>query len=449
MQESDGAAGPGPEGRAAMDEDETRAAPDGAPAAPAFEPLLYVHAVVVSALTAVVLMLWLALFYAVETALWENGFVESNRWMFPVICLPFSLAVGLLVKHLKAPTAMTESLTDSIAGDTSRIEWRRFPVSALQALVSLFSGAAVGPEGGLGLLASQVAAWYGHVLRIPAGRRPRLVYAGVASAYNGLLQNPLFTGVLGVELSETKAAGRTSLPANLIGGAVGYAVFLALGMPSLAGILGLEPVKYIRALDVLLILVTALLGIALAAVTAVLFKVATRVLGRFRDDVGRALAAGVVFSLAGAAAPILMFSGESQVQTVVEHPARYGAALLLVMALAKLALLAVAFRGGFLGGAIFPSIFALVCVALALDLVLPAADPTVLVAGMMVGFMVVMFRTPFMVILLTAFMLEASIDLLALIVLAVAAVLIVSPLLQRAAAKQTAPAEAPGGRDTG
>ena len=195
----------------------------------------------------------------------------------------------------------------------------------------------------------------------------------MASAYNGLLQNPLFTGVLGVELSETKAAGRTSLPANLIGGAVGYAVFLALGMPSLAGILGLEPVKHIRALDVLLILVTALLGIALAAVSAVLFKVATRVLGRFRDDVGRALAAGVVFSLAGAAAPILMFSGESQVQTVVEHPARYGAALLLVMALAKLALLAVAFRGGFLGGAIFPSIFALVCVALALDLSLRSA----------------------------------------------------------------------------
>ncbi|NLT93459.1 MAG: hypothetical protein GXY02_10080, partial [Actinobacteria bacterium] len=83
------------------------------------------------------------------------------------------------------------------------------------------------------------------------------------------------------------------------------------------------------------------------------------------------------------------------------------------------------------------------------DLVLPAADPTVLVAGMMVGFMVVMFRTPFMVILLTAFMLEASIDLLALIVLAVAAVLIVSPLLQRAAAKRTAAAEAPGGRDAG
>ena len=39
--------------------------------------------------------------------------------------------------------------------------------------------------------------------------------------------------------------------------------------------------------------------------------------------------------------------------------------------------------------------------------------------------------------------------LLALIVLAVAAVLIVSPLLQRAAAKRTAPAEAPGGRDAG
>ena len=45
--------------------------------------------------------------------------------------------------------------------------------------------------------------------------------------------------------------------------------------------------------------------------------------------------------------------------------------------------------------------------------------------------MVVMFRTPFMVILLVAFMLEANTDLLALIVLALAVVLIVNPLLQR------------------
>ncbi len=41
------------------------------------------------------------------------------------------------------------------------------------------------------------------------------------------------------------------------------------------------------------------------------------------------------------------------------------------MAMGKLALLAVAFKSGFLGGPTFPAIFASVCVALAVSLALP------------------------------------------------------------------------------
>jgi H+/Cl- antiporter ClcA len=403
--------------------------------------------------TGVALLLYLTAFSAGQRLLWENSFVSSTRWMFPVICLPLSLTVGLLVKYLRAPTAMSESLTDSIAGDTSHIEWRRLPVSVVQALASLFSGAALGPEGGLGLLASQIAAWYGHAFRIPPGQRPRLIYASVASAYNGLLQKPLFAGVLGAELSETREAANTSLAANLIGGAVGYGVFhwafQSVGAPGLAGMLGLAPVEHIRPIDALLIVVLALLGVVLAGLAGVFFKVATKVFARFNDEVVRALVAGVIFSVAGVIAPVVMFSGESQVHSLVDDPAHYGVGLLVLMGVAKLALLAVGFRSGFLGGAIFPTIFALVSVALAIDLVLPGAEPTILVAGLMVGFMVVMFRTPFMVILLTGFMLDASIDLLALIVLAAAAVLIVSPLLQRLVASKSAAAQAQTGAERG
>ncbi len=421
------------------------------PAGPAFEPLLYLHVIVVCAVTGVILLLYLAVFSAGMSLLWDNDFVASNRWAFPLVCLPFSLVVGLLVKYAKAPTAETESLTDSLAGDTSHIEWRRFPVSVLTALASLFSGAALGPEAGLGLLASQIAAWYGHACRLSEEQRPRLIYASVASAYNGLLQNPLFGGVLGIELSETKEAGRTSLAANLVGGAVGYAVFEwvfhAVDAPSIAGLLGLAPPDDLGLDDALVIALLALLGIVLAAGAGVLFKVVERVFVRFHDQVVRALAAGVVFSVAGVIAPVVMFSGESQMKEVVDDPARYGAALLVIMGLAKLALLAVGFKSGFLGGAIFPTIFALVCVGEAVGLVLPSGEPAVVVAGLMVGLMVVMFRTPFMVILLTGFMLDATMDLMALIVMAVAVVLIVSPLLERLlAAKKTAgPAGATGG----
>ena len=219
-----------------------------------------------------------------------------------------------------------------------------------------------------------------------------------------------------------------------------------MGVPSLAGILGLEPVEQIRLVDPLLIVLMALIGVVLAVVAGVFFKVAEKAFDRIKDEVARALVAGMIFSIAGVIAPVVMFSGESQMQSLVDDPAHYGVGLLLLMALLKLALLAVGFRSGFLGGAIFPTIFALVAVGLAFDLALPEAEPTILIAGLMVGFMVVMFRTPFMVILLVAFMLEANTDLLALIVLALAVVLIVNPLLQRLIASRRARTPAAGSR---
>ncbi len=401
-----------------------------------FQPFLYLHVLAVATISGFSMLAWMAGFYAAERLLWENDFVTSHRWVFPVICLPFALLVGVLVKYLRAPTAMSESLTDSLAGDTSKVEWRRLPVSAAQALASLFSGAALGPEAGLGLLSSQIAAWYGHVLRIPAARRPKLIYASVASAYNGLLENPLFAGVLGSEVAQTRGGSYASLPANLIGGAVGYAVFLLVGSSGLCGLLGLAPVEHIRPLDVLLIVAMTLVGMLLAGITAVFFKLAAGLFARFGSPVVRALLAGVVFSIAGVIAPIVMFSGQTQAQEVVDDPARYGIGLLLLMALAKLALLAVGFRSGFLGGAIFPSIFALTCVAVSLDLLLPGAEQTVLMAGLMVGYLLTLFRTPFMVILLTGFMLEVNTDMIALIVLCAAIAMILGPLLRRLVASR-------------
>ena len=172
-----------------------------------------------------------------------------------------------------------------------------------------------------------------------------------------------------------------------------------------------------------------------------MFRVAAAAFGRLEGrEVERALVAGAIFSVVGMVAPILLFSGETQILEVVADPAAYGALTLLAMALVKLALLAVAFKSGFLGGPTFPAIFASVCVALAIGLVLPGIPLEVIVGGTMAGFLMVLFKAPFMVILLTAIMLGASVDLTALIVLAVAEVMIVQPVRPRRARAAAGPA---------
>ena len=406
----------------------------------------YLHVTVVAVIGAVLVLGWLFVYEAGTRLLWENDVITANPWLAPAIVLPFSLLAGLLVKYRHAPTTLDESLIDSLSGDTSKVDWRGLPVNVLMAWTSLFSGAVLGPEGGIGGIATKISALYSEKVGIPAEHRPQLVFSTLASAYNGLIANPLFTGVLGTEVIRDPDLKARTLPANLIGGAIGYIVFLAAGSAGLQNFLHLSPDQPFTPVDMVLAVVLGLVGLVLALVAGVLFRVSAAVFARFEGrEVERAVAAGLLFSVVGMVAPILLFSGETQVQQVVANPTAYGPLVLVGMALVKLALLAVAFKSGFLGGPTFPAIFASVCVAEAIGLLLPGMRIDVLIAGLMAGFLMVLFRAPFMVVLLTAVMLQAGPELLALIVLAVAAVLIVQPyILAAIAARQAARGSAAG-----
>ena len=416
--------------------------PAASPAEPADPRGIYLHVVVASLIGGFGVMAWFVVYEGLNKLIWENGFVTGHAWMFPLICLPFSLLVGLLVKYAKAPSNLDGSILDSLTGDVTHLTWKDLPATIAQSLASLFSGAVLGPEGAIGNIASKLAAMYCDAFRIPAEQRPKLIFGSVASGYNGLLENPVFTAVLGAEVAQTRKQGLALMPASLIGGGVGYAVFLLLHETGFVNFLHLPPVQSYRLLDVVVMIPLALLGLVLALLTALFMKASERFFSRFKDRVVlRALVAGAVFSVVGVFAPVVMFSGETQVKTVISGAAGYGMAVLFLMAVGKLALLAVGFKSGFLGGPTFPLIFASTSVALALNLVFPGMPIAILVAGVMSGAVYALFRTPLMVVLLTAFMLAADATLIALIVLAVATVMIALPLTQRRMGARRARAE--------
>jgi H+/Cl- antiporter ClcA len=410
------------------------AAAAGASEAPVAKPSLvhpYIHVIAVGFIGAVSVLAWLLVFEFGNRLLWENELITENPWLFPAICLPFSLIVGLLVKYRHAPTNLDESLMDSLAGDVTKVDWRALPVNIVMAWASLFSGAVLGPEGGIGGIGSKIAILYAERVGIPVQERSRLVFSTLASAYNGLIANPLFTGVLGTELIDDPEARKKNLPANLIGGTIGFIVFYMAGNTGLSDYLHLSATGEIGPSEVLAVVPLALVGLALALVLGGLFRIAAAALGRLDGrEVERALVGGLIFSAVGMIAPILLFSGETQIQEVVGDPAGYGPWLLVAMALVKLALLAVAFKAGFLGGPTFPAIFASTCVALAIGLLLPGLRIDVLIGAVMAGFLMVVFRAPLMVILLTTIMLQARPELIALMVLAVATVMVVLPVVE-------------------
>ena len=286
-----------------------------APAVDTYPWGLYLHVIVVSLIGGFGVLAWFVLYEWLNKLIWDGSYVTDHAWMFPVICLPFSLLVGLLVKYAKAPSNLDGSILDSLTGDTSHLKWKDLPATVATSLASLFSGAVLGPEGAIGNIASKIAAMYCDLFRIPADRRPKLVFASVASGYNGLLENPVFAAVLGTEVAETKKQGLSTLPAALIGGGVGYGIFLLLHETGFVNFLHLPPVQSYTIWDAFLMVPLALLGLVLALLTAVFMRASAGFFGRLKDLVVlRALVAGVIFSVVGVFAPVVMFSGETQVE---------------------------------------------------------------------------------------------------------------------------------------
>src|SRR5256885_15547777 len=60
--------------------------------------------------------LWLAAYSWLNTTIWSNNFVISNKWTIPVGVLFFSLLVGLAQKYLRAPTVIHGGAMESMKG---------------------------------------------------------------------------------------------------------------------------------------------------------------------------------------------------------------------------------------------------------------------------------------------------------------------------------------------
>lgn len=390
----------------------------------------YFNVIVVSTLSAIFVAIWLFSYEYLNNIIWNNQFVQSNRWFFFVLALFFSLVVGLSIKYLQAPTCLDGSLLDSMSGG-NKTNYKLLPSTVLISLASLLSGAVVGPEGAIGQFSVSIATWFNQVFKIPKQYKSKIIYSSLASAYNGLIESPIFTAVLSNDISENKKQDLSNMPSNLIAGTIGYFIFTFIDSPGLTNYLYLNQLTSFKAVYIIYVIFFSLIGIALGIYMGIIFKVMAKLFFKFNNKIIlRSLIAGIIFGVVGYFFPVVMFSGETQIHTIVADPLKYGVAVLLFMAFTKLTLLGVAFKSGFLGGPTFPAIFAATAVALAINIVFPQIPLALLLAGMLPGILMIIFKTPFMVILLTAIFLSADTNLIALIIVAVATTLIVTPTIE-------------------
>jgi len=390
--------------------------------------------------------LWLGIYSLLNNAIWKNSFVTSNKWTIPVGVLFFSLLVGLAQKYLRAPTVIDGGAMAAMkGGGHDKTDDTTFPGALFTSFCSLLSGASVGPEGALGALVQDITAWTGEKLKVTEESKLGLSLAALASAYNGIIGSPLFTGVLATEFQiGGKELGIAFLAWNLLAGVIGYFFFTLLGLPIFAQSIAFTPISTLKPEYALYAILLGLVGALLTLLIAMSFQAFGRVMGRFGERVVlRTMVAAVVIAIVVYFYPQLMFDGYAQIKPIIQNPAQYGVLLLLLFALLKILLLGLSFKSGYLGGPTFPTLFSCTMVAMALSLLFPAIPVSILVLCIEAAAVSLLLNAPLAAILLVAVVGTADPYLIALLCLSTVTSMFVGfgvkrLMAQRAASKEAA-----------
>jgi H+/Cl- antiporter ClcA len=388
---------------------------------------------------------FMGVYKVLNDTIWQNNWdwVTAHRWVIPLGVMFFSLLVGLAQKYLDAPNVIEGGFAETMKSGVAKSEYRTFPGALLSSLFSLLSGACVGPEGTIATLVQDIASWSRERLKVAEQSAFGFDVAALASAFNGIFGNPLFTAVFATEYQVGGRSGLTFLVWNLLAGAIGFSFYVLLGLTSFAKFVAFTPISSLRPEY---FLYAVLLGVV-GAVVAILAGVAAQVFGRlmprlFQERVvERALAAGVVISIAGVLIPDLLFSGEDSIHAIVADPAKYGAALLLLMAVLKILLLGLSFKSGYIGGPTFPILFACTMIGLALQILFPSVPQSLLVLCIEGPAVALALSAPLTAILLVVVVGTADANEVALIVVSTVVGLLVGAAVKEAQARRAPRAE--------
>ena len=403
------------------------------------------YMVILFALVSIVFTaVWLGIYEFLNKAIWSNDFVTTHKWTIIVGVLFFSLLVGLAQKYLRAPTVIHGGAAESLKGGGQEPDYTTFPGALLSSYFSLFSGASVGPEGPLGILVQDIAAWMGEKLKVAKEYKLGLTMAAMASAYNGIIGSPLFTAALASEFQVGgKELGFAFIAWNLLAGVVGYFFFALLGLHVFAQYIPFTPISTLTLPYALYAILLGLVGTLLTLFIAVCFQVFGRVMGRFGNRVVlRTFVAGVVIAIVVYFFPQVMFAGETQIFPMINNPAQFGVLMLLLFALLKIMLLALSFKSGYLGGPTFPTLFSCTMVAMALSLIFPAIPVSILVLCIESAAVALLLNAPLTAILLVAVIGTADPYLISLMCLSTATAMFVGLGVKRLMARRAADKEA-------
>ncbi len=291
---------------------------------------------------------------------------------WPLILLTVGgLLVGLAIKFTGEHAGMGAGQQEYAR--TGQINPRNLPSVILEAIISLWSGAPVGPEVPLLFLTGGIGSFFADRLRIAKDDIPLLVYSAIAGCFAGFFGSPIVGAVGAYEYMFIQELNfyRHLIP-GLLAASFGYGVYFALMHTSLMGFFSFPNYTSPRIIDLLWAILIGVVAAAMGIVGKLLFAIPHLVFAPLKErPVVRSVMGGVVIGLIGSFLPLALYSGQDQLTTIIHNPAAYGVGLLLLLFFVKALLTGTSFSTGLDGGPIFPFLFMGGTLGLAISQILP------------------------------------------------------------------------------
>jgi H+/Cl- antiporter ClcA len=270
-------------------------------------------------------------------------------------------------------------------------------------LVSLVGGASLGPEAALGMMGGGLGTWVSKRRKLDEDERATNTLSGMSGAYGGMLSSPILSTVFVIEIGRSNARRfAETLMAALLSASVAFAIYFPIAGSTFVGLYTLPTFKY-HDWQLLAAIPLGLAAGALALITVVAIGVFTKLVARSGNrPILKATVGGIAFGLVGVALPLTLFTGTSQLTTVIHDGAALGAGLVIAVVFAKILVFALCEATGFIGGPFLVMLFIGGSAEIAAHVMIPGLPEGLAFAAMFAALPGSLVGAPFSLLLLAA-----------------------------------------------
>ncbi|MCZ6462253.1 MAG: chloride channel protein, partial [Actinobacteria bacterium] len=297
------------------------------------------YAAVFGSVMGLVAYVFLAIVEWATDVLWTDtdsyGWFAGEPWWI-LLMGGVGLTIGIIRRVLRVQPVIP-GLFDEI--DERRVEPATVPRRVLVGFVSLIGGASVGPEAPLASIGGGLATWVSERRQEPESVAETNTLVAMAGAFGGLFSAPMISALLVVEAATPEGGRRryavTAIPV-LIAAVAGFAVYFALAQTTFVDVYQVPPYS-VDLWDFVVAIPLGVLGALLAGLLGFTMATVRKGAMRFRSrPVVLATLGGLALGVIAFALPLTRFAGAAELTTLLDHAPELGAALVIVLILAKI-----------------------------------------------------------------------------------------------------------------